>query len=529
LTSCAVCNSCVHGNIKVTTEEICSKQTGHSQEIVCTVCPGRDGTLLDLAKQQDCASQKAFNFSEKCEPGSYLSLSILTIAGNYISTVRYQNISLPSSPFVVTVVPAAPYALLSTLHSSQQYVATAGANHLFLVSSADVFGNLVASATSGWSFRLDAMSLPSNNPVGFALSNEDPPVDGIFTVRFEFTSAGKYSISIMVLPFLQPIRGSPFDISVKSGVFNATTSYLVGTGISIATAGIDQTFRIISKDRYSNLIHEKIHNVSGDITSNLLLERENITVLAFASETSIGTFIVRYQTTKAGIYRLTASYYGVNLIGVPASVSVVPGTTSAKEVIVYGEGLLSATVDLQSTFQISVADAFGNQRSVGGDIFMIVLSGGWTESADGDQRGIENFTTLSRDNNDGSYLITYLLTRSGVFNVHVSLFEKSFNSTIRNTPVIGSPFLGLMIKPGVLNGRITAVYGLSNSSKAEDPKIAHVQGKDSFGNPTNIEAQMSTRFSTNLQYGVLVKQDPKLEFSQNGSFSVIFPGKCRMI
>ena len=515
----------MHGNIKVDTKEICSKRAGLVHEISCATCPGRDGTLLDLAKQQDCAALKTFNYSDKCIPGSYLSVSVLTVAGSYITTVQYQNISLLNSPFTISVVPAAPYALLSTLHSDQLYVASAGENHLFLISSADAYGNLVASAASGYSFRLDALILPTNNPVGLALSDNAPPVDGVFNIRFEFTISGKYSVSIMVLPFMQPIRGSPFDILVKSGAFNASTSFLQGAGVSIATAGLDQTFRIISKDRYSNVIKEMIFNVSEDIVSVLQLEQHNITLSAFARETPNGTFIVKYQATKSGAYQLTASLRGVNFVGIPSLIRVVPGTTSANQVTVFGEGLKSATVDTEASFQVRVSDAFGNQRSIGGDTFMVVLSGGWTELADGDQKAIETSTADSRDNNDGSYLITYRLTRSGIFNINISLLEKLSG---RNIPIDGSPFAGLTVNPGVMNGRITVIYGLANSSKAEDPKKAYVLGKDLFGNPANSDAQSLSRFRANLQYEALAGQDPTLEWLQNGSFAVYFPGEFCM-
>jgi hypothetical protein len=519
----------VYGNTKVDTKEFCAKKSGSSQEVTCVTCPGRDGTLLDLAKQQDCAAQKAFNYSDKCIPGMYLSVSILTVAGNYISTVQLQNISLPNSPLTITVVPAAPYALLSTLHSDQLYVANADKNHLFLISSADIYGNVVASAASGCSFRLDALILPTNNPVGFALSEDVPPVDGIFNVRFQFTYAGKYSVSIMVLPFMQPIRGSPFDVLVKSGTFNASTSYLQGAGVSIATAGLDQTFTIVSKDRYSNIIKERIHNVSGDIISVLQLEQDNITLSAFARETFNGTFTIKYQATKSGIYQLTASLRGVNFIGIPSSVLVVPGKTSASQVIVFGEGLKSAAVDTQATFQIRVSDMFGNKRSIGGDIFRVVLSGGWTELPDGDQKAIETSTAVSLDKNDGSYLIMYLLTRSGNFNIDISVFERLYNGTARNTPVHGSPFTGLTIDPGVMNGRLTVIYGLANSSKAEDPKIAYVLGKDLFGNPADPAAQSSIRFSTNLQFEALLRPNPTVQFLQSGIFAIQFSGKSKCI
>ncbi len=525
LTTCAVCNTCVYGDMKVHQKEVCSKKIESLQEIICTTCPGRDGTLLDLAKQQDCAAQQAFNYSDKCTPGLYLSVSILTISGNYISTVKFQNISLLNSPFPITVVPAAPYALLSTLHSDQLYVATAGESHVFLVSSADIYGNLVASSASGYSFRLDTLIIPTNIPVGFALSEDSPPVEGIFKIYFKFTYAGKYSVSIMVLPFMQPIRGSPFDISVKSGAFNASTSYLLGAGVSISTAGLDQTFSIISKDMYSNIIKEKIYNVSEGIVSVLQLEQDNITISAFARETVNGTFIIKYRATKSGAYRLTASFHGIGFVGTPASIRVVPAATSASQVIVFGEGLQIASVDTQATFQIRVSDIFGNRRSIGGDTFNVVLSGGWTELADGVVRASETSTAFTRDNNDGSYLIVYRLTRSGNFSTHITLIEKLNNGTMRNAPVHGSPYSGLTVFPGAMNSRNTVIYGLANSSKADDPMITYLLGKDLFGNPANPDILSLIRFSTNLQYEALPRPDPTLEFLQNGVFQVKFPGK----
>ena len=519
LSICTKCTDCALGNITASNLDTCARGRSNFHASVCTVCPGLDAVILDLSKQQDCLAQSLFNYSEKCNPGTYLSVSILTIAGQYIGTVAYNATPLRKSPFSVSVVPAAPYPLLSTLSPIQEYTATSGAAHPFFISSSDIYGNLVNSAAVGNSFRLDAYFMPTARSVGSSASDPLPDQNGVFTVKFSFTISGEYSIVIVILPFDQPIRGSPFDIAVKAGEVNASNSNILGNGISIATAGIPQSFRIIARDNYMNLKTDRVLNSSGDLLSTLISLERNISFIFNVSDTLDGTLLGMYLATVSATYSLIVSLKSQNFLGIPTNVTVKPGSISAEHVQVAGQGLYSASVNSRATFEILAFDRFSNKRIVGGDFFYVTLAGGWTKLVDGEQRNPENISATYLDNSDGSYSASYVLTRSGIFSIHIFLVK--MNSTIS---VKKSPFTNLTVVPAETSGPSCVIYGITNSSSTEDPKRVLILAKDIFGNPAKPPAIVSLRFGAIIEFNETINKNPFISYREDGIFSIGFPG-----
>ena len=519
LTTCTVCTVCAYGNLTVE-HDTCVGNSMNFHPLLCPSCPGVNGTLLDLSKTQDCKTQQLLNISEDCTPGSYLSVSILTISGEYIVSVQYKSSSLSRSPFTVMVNPASPYALKSSLSPNQQYTATAGRALPFLVSSSDMYGNLVESAASDCSFRLDAFLLPMEINVGSSLSDSTPPVDGVFTLHFSFTVSGKYSVSIVVLPFNQPIRGSPFSILVKAGDLNASMSNLDGDGITLATAGITQQFTIVARDKFANIITDKIVNATAFIQSLLFSPLKNLSLPCNFSASSNGTLLGKYHATVSSTYILQVSFQAVNFMGAPSTVSVKAGVAYAGNVAVSGPGLNNAVVGVPSAFGLKVSDVFGNARSLGGDVFEIALLGGWTKLIDGESISSVKISASLLDLKNGSYIASYILTRSGSFTVNVDLITSGASKSVS-----GSPFSCLTVYPVDVSARNSLIYGVTNSTPAEDPKKILVLGKDIIGNPANPSANDYARFSSTISFNSTLNNKTHVSYILNGSFAVEFSGK----
>jgi hypothetical protein len=517
LTTCSTCTDCVLDNINVSSAGLCRTEVRSS---LCSPCPGVDALLLDLSKQRDCQSQSLFNYSEPCNAGTYLSVSVLTISGQYIASVRFSAASLRKSPFLISVAPSAPYPLLSTLSINQQYTASAGSTHPFLISSSDRYGNILNTAATGNSFRLEAMMTESGRSVGSALSNSLPDQSGAFTANFLFTISGTYSIAILVLPFEEPIRGSPFRITVLAGWLNASNSNIVGAGITIATAGVLQSFRVIARDQYMNLKTGRVLNFSQTLPATLSSKERNLSIAFDLKDTEDGTLTGAYVATVAGVYALILSYESVYFAGIPSNITVKPGPVSAKHVLVAGQGLSSTLVNTKATFSIVESDIFANPRSIGGNRYYITLLGGWTRLVNDETSDATNSSAVVIDIGDGSYVANYILTKSGVFRIDVYL-----QSSSGLIPVLGSPFFNLTVIPSDVRGQACVIFGITNSTRAENPKNVLLLAKDSFGNPVDPPPSASTRFNGVISFNSSLQNASLISYVQDGVFAVGFPGK----
>jgi hypothetical protein len=110
------------------------------------------------------------------------------------------------------------------------------------------------------------------------------------------------------------------------------------------------------------------------------------------------------------------SAYFRQLMPVPTIVenSHLSELTDATKSVMTGNGLKLATSGVQASFTVTARDESGTRRTSGGDNFIVQLSG--SVSAD--------FTSGVADQLNGVYAVTYLPTKSGIYDLGVKLARR---------------------------------------------------------------------------------------------------------
>ena len=209
-------------------------------------------------------------------------------------------------------------------------------------------------------------------------------------LRFNFvlTISAMYRVDTNVLDggFMttEVIRGSGFVLRVKPRVIDASGCLSTGDGLSIVTAGILSSFRIRSRDAFSN---DKTESSGSSWTSSIsLISRapQDSTSLSVGDITASyldnldGSFTISYSTTRAGWYNLTAS----SSTGPYVTLNGTPSRAAPASTVVSGAGISVVSVDGIASFIIHSYDAFGNARTQGHESFAVMAQGGWTRAID---------------------------------------------------------------------------------------------------------------------------------------------------
>ena len=97
--------------------------------------------------------------------------------------------------------------------------------------------------------------------------------------------------------------------------------------------------------------------------------------------------------------------------------------TWGPECVASGKGISQTYTDDEASFIITAKDRYGNLRQVGGDSFESKLKD--------NASGVEAGTTIT-DLGNGNYNVSYILSASGEYFLHV---------TLSNLDISGSPFL----------------------------------------------------------------------------------------
>ncbi|CAM6003542.1 unnamed protein product, partial [Sphagnum balticum] len=228
----------------------------------------------------------------------------------------------------------------------------------------------------------------------------------------------------------QQIVGSPYNTQVIVGAadYPYTTAY--GDGLVSATSGFPAIFYIQIMDSLGN--NQTIDYEISDPTEVLsieLLGTYNDMTQYFPDIVYIGQglFQVTYYAIRAGIY-LASIKMGLNDIQCgqgqsracsPFTINVSPGPTSAStseaespssQIMDY---LVEAVTGQYGVFYIQAKDAFGNNKIVGGDNFLAILTLKTNPSV--------QYRGSIDDNLDGTYIVRYTIAIAGAYDVSVTL------------------------------------------------------------------------------------------------------------
>jgi len=312
------------------------------------------------------------------EDGTYNILlpSSITRAGTYNMNVFVKLKKIQGSPFNITVGPSDVYAMATRclpMALGQIYtVGTAGVTGQFLVEVRDFYGNAVVSDP-----RVDIGLAAISSGQGSSSTIIIQQLGGFVEVNFVATRAGLYSILVTVAEV--EIRGVPFNIQVVPSRFYPPGSVANVTLFQNALVGRSLTYRLLSLDKFGNIVDTEGASVNGMATGDAnYLSREELNriqpIRGETQYTGIGQYTGKVSFTRSGRYVFALSFDGEQIKGSPFQLFAGPLSPNAFYSTVTGVGTRNGVTGQIATFEIITRDQFSNPVTLGGIVFEAALS-----------------------------------------------------------------------------------------------------------------------------------------------------------
>jgi len=232
------------------------------------------------------------------------------INGNHIGSLsmpfRGRLIGWKGSPFIIPIVPG--ISSPSPANSFSKGVATsigiAGIISSFNVQMVDDYGLYLK--TGGRALALEMIK----GSFFLRFSTENSPTspntiidknDGSFEVQFQISVAGNYRTGVLLDAMV--IGEGPFYIKIIPGNTSATHSTVLGNGATMGIAGVDGSFVIEARDRFSNL---QVYRPSEQPPFTVKFDGPT-TGCARIQDSRDSTYVAVYSMTVSGIYSMQIS------------------------------------------------------------------------------------------------------------------------------------------------------------------------------------------------------------------------------
>eukprot|EP00003_Mantamonas_plastica_P016296 TRINITY_DN271_c0_g1_i10.p1 TRINITY_DN271_c0_g1~~TRINITY_DN271_c0_g1_i10.p1 ORF type:complete len:6036 (+),score=1765.20 TRINITY_DN271_c0_g1_i10:697-18804(+) len=279
---------------------------------------------------------------------------------------------------------------------------------------------------------------------------------------YRATIAQTYTLTLKDKQYDQNAITSPYTLPITPAAVNAAESVASGAGVSTGTAGILSTLTIQAKDEFKNDLTQSGDTITGQLLKNPF---PVVPITVTPSGGNDGQYSVSYNATGKGGYQFTLQINGQNIKNFPKTVLIAPGVSVAPLCTASGSGLTSATAGVSTFFDVTLRDAFGNQRDTTGDAITSQL----VHNVYG---GISVSATAS-DQGAGVRRMTYTVTVSGVYTI----------STIVNTRHISASPHTMTCVPNSAVATNSMVYD-SGAFVAEAGQLATVsfQTRDTHDN-----------------------------------------------
>ena len=164
----------------------------------------------------------------------------------------------------------------------------------------------------------------------------------------------------------RPLNASPWTIRTRPFSTDLATSDIRGVALTLSTAGLAASFLILARDSFGNARSSGLDEFSVQATDG------RVSIYGEVTDLGTGRYTVSYHAESAGNYELQV-HMGSQVSR--HTLFVHPGAASARQVSVQGPAISIATAGFGATFTIQAKDAFANLRSLGSDIFHVVLEG----------------------------------------------------------------------------------------------------------------------------------------------------------
>ncbi|KAK9811889.1 hypothetical protein WJX72_011873 [[Myrmecia] bisecta] len=317
-----------------------------------------------------------------------------------------------SGPFAVVIAPLQPVASLSYMAAPAGSTVEAGTSLSLAVYARDEFGNAAAAAAVSVQLQCGA-SDPIFAVITQAILQDaygnpitDPAVAAASPLSLEVQGAGQDQL------FALSLDPSAWDLRIAAapdpdGLYDLTAEPTVAGTYSLAlvlggTAVGPQLSAPSMQDAFGNAYTSLDIAASANIT---LASGSGNSFTSSSLQPTItlrtdGTLLVQYASTQVGDVALTVALNSQPISGSPFQGTITPAAASAARSAISGPDTSSCIAGMQCLLYIAAADAFGNLRTDGTDVFVV----------SGDVPGLSNTVQRLKD---GSGLYQDVGTQSG--------------------------------------------------------------------------------------------------------------------
>jgi len=278
--------------------------------------------------------------------------------------------------------------------------------------------------------------------------------DGTYSANYQPKEVGTHELGVTLDGI--NLRGTPIDVDVTQGA-DPSKTVAFGPGLDTAYVGVPAAFVVQAKDKFWNNVKG-----GGDKVDAHLNAPDGKAVPIKVTDNKNGTYNCEFTPQVAGPHKLNVTLEGTSISEFPRVVQVKQSTDPSKTTL-EGAGITNATTTEPAVFTIRSKDNTGTPLKVGGDDYYVKIT---------PPQGGRPVLASVRDNEDGTYTVTYQPTIPGKHLVDVSLNGQAVGGGTKEVAVeqIADPSRSVAYGPGF------------DEASTGNPAVFIVQAKDKNSN-----------------------------------------------